>query len=338
MPTPGEPIALSDASIFALSTNEKTGEETGTWTKIADGPSKRTNHAMSSLGNGKVLMHGGYDGNSILNDAFIFSISTNGTSGEETGTWAPTTDGPSARIGHAMSSLGNGKVLMYGGTNQNGTLNDAFIFALSINETTGDETGTWTPTADGPSARDAHAMSSLGNGKILMYGGMEGETHYLNDASIFLLSTNEKTGEETGTWTPTAGGPSARVFHAMSSLENGNVFMYGGLSQTATYSFTLNDAWINGPPSPPPPICCQAKTADPQYKDLCMKTTDKSTCLNSTSGYGNVCNWTCGECDATKGSPQFQKFCLQHDTVHSCNSVNQTCAWVPSSFIFKMNA
>ena len=62
---------LNDAFIFALSTNEKTGEETGTWTKTADGPSGRVGHAMSSLGNGKALMYGGYDGNNSLNDVWI---------------------------------------------------------------------------------------------------------------------------------------------------------------------------------------------------------------------------------------------------------------------------
>ena len=60
----------------------------------------------------------------------------------------------------------------------------------------------WTPTVDGPRARWGHATASLGNGKVLMYGGfgMKGKGP-LSETYIFALSTNEKTGEETGTWT-----------------------------------------------------------------------------------------------------------------------------------------
>jgi hypothetical protein len=229
---------LQDAWIFTLSLNEKNGKETGTWTRTADGPSARENHAMSSLGNGKVLMYGGNNGNSdLFNDAWIFTLSSNEKNGKETGTWTQTqitTDGPSARYSHAMASLGNGKVLMYGGRDGNsgyhsGYLNDAWIFTLSSNEMNGKETGIWTKTEDGPSARYGHAMSSLGNGKVLMYGGSYGNGYDLNDAWIFTLSINEMNGKETGAWTRTADGPSARYYHAMSSLGNGKVLMYGGV-------------------------------------------------------------------------------------------------------------
>ena len=242
--------ACNDAYIFTPSTNKETGEETGMWTKTADGPYPRQGHAMSSLGNGKVLMYGGSAGDDRnFNDAYIFSLSTNEKTGEETGTWTKVPDGPSARIYHAMSSLENGKVLVYGGIDdKNNLLNDAYIFVQYTDKKSGEETGTWVRTADGPRARFHHAMASLGNGKVLMYGGSYDKSNDENDASIFALSFNKTAGVEVATWTRTADGPSARSRHAMSSLGNGKVLMFGSFHYSAVNAsiFTLSTNEITG--------------------------------------------------------------------------------------------
>ena len=233
---------LNDAYIFSLPIDAKTKEKTGTWIKAADGPRARQRHAMCSLGNDGVLMYGGFDYPNYLNDVYIFTLSTSEETGEETGTWIKAADGPSARQYHAMSSLGNGQVLMYGGFDgSNNAFNDAHIFALSTDAKIGEEVGAWTKISDGPSARANHAMSSLGDGKVLMYGGYDANYKKLNDASIFELSTNKETGKETGAWRRTKDGPSARESHAMSSLGNGKVVMYGGVNCNDT---PLNDVWM----------------------------------------------------------------------------------------------
>ena len=57
-----------------------------------------------------------------------------------------------------------------------------------------------TKTTDGSSARSFNVMASLGNGKVLMYGGIDLNNVIVNDAWIFTLSFN---GKDSGSWTKT---------------------------------------------------------------------------------------------------------------------------------------
>ena len=103
-----------------------------------------------------------------------------------------------------------------------------------------------------------------------------------------------------------------------------------------TYTFETCAACKGGcrktpPPPPPPPICCQAKPDYPTYKQQCITIQNKSSCTDTTKGFGKTCEWTCGECDALKGDERYQKFCKEHDSIKSCDDVNATCAWVPST-------
>ena len=98
------------------------------------------------------------------------------------------------------------------------------------------------------------------------------------------------------------------------------------------YTFETCAACTGGCKKPAPqPICCQAKPEYPQFKGQCIQVKNKTNCISSTTGYGKTCEWTCGECDALKGDEQYQKFCHQHNTINSCNLLNATCEWVPSS-------
>ena len=62
--------------------------------------------------------------------------------------------------------------------------NAGYVFSLLTNENNGKKTGTWTPTTDEPSARQEHAMSFLGNGKVLMYGGGSDYTDHTGPGNI----------------------------------------------------------------------------------------------------------------------------------------------------------
>ncbi|CAF4287176.1 unnamed protein product, partial [Adineta steineri] len=67
-----------------------------------------------------------------------------------------------ARTYHTASILGNGKVLLTGGTNGS-PLNSAEIYDPIAN--------TWTSTGTMSVGRQYHTVSVLGNGKILVTGG-----------------------------------------------------------------------------------------------------------------------------------------------------------------------
>ena len=240
----------------------------GTWTKVADGPDARQSHAMASLSDdGRVLMYGGskivnetYQITVILNDTYIYTPSSftlsNGkgvTAGG--GTWTKVADGPSARYAHAMAPLSDERVLMYGGwlsdEDHNIIFNDAYIYTPSSSMsfdgkgvTAGG--GTWTKVADGPSARQGHAMAPLSGGRVLMYGGGDYNIA-LNDTYIYtpsspMSSDGKGVTAGGGTWTKVAAGPSGRSDHAMAPLSGGGkVLMYGGGNRLHHY---LNDTYI----------------------------------------------------------------------------------------------
>jgi len=241
---------LNDSWLFEFSLFLDIGIWVGTWTRTKDGPNARRGHAMSPLENGKALMYGGRGVNNFLNDASIFQLSSlsfnidDGAAASPVGTWIPAKDGPSARELHAMAPLEDGRVLLFGGwdaTLDGNIFNDCYIFELSSPSLNIDDiddgiddgkngAGTWTRATKGPSARRSHAMASLGDGTVLMYGGWDGKT-LLADAWEF----------ELGTWTKKKPlGKSAREDQIMTSLGNGKVLMYGGWD-----GFTKkNDAWI----------------------------------------------------------------------------------------------
>ena len=244
---------LDDAFLFSLSYNEKNGQ-VGTWIRTADGPSARINHQMATI-DPYILMYGGNDdknkGTHKFNDAYLFSLSSN-TTNAKVGTWTRTTDGPSARQGHQMATIGE-HILMYGGCGNYGPLNDAYFYSLLYsNNTKNEKVGTWTRSTDGPSGRTAHAMASIGQ-RILMFGGQNSSALF-KDTHLFSLSSNTNTKKGTvGIWTKTthADGPSARQSHQMVSFGYNRVVLYGGSTKSGlcgsmkSSSINLfNDVWM----------------------------------------------------------------------------------------------
>ena len=255
----------------------------GSWTKVADGPGARQAHAMAPLSNGRVLMYGGgkmvnetYQITEILNDAYIYTLSSLSLSNGQGvtpggGTWTKVADGPSARYAHAMAPLSGERVLMYGGWlstgDQNIIFNDAYIYTPSSSMSSDGKGvtaggGTWTKVADGPSARQAHAMAPLPGGRVLMYGGGDYNIA-LNDTYIYTPSSSMSSDGKGvtaggGTWTKVAAGPSCtrhytdvpcgRSGQAMAPLSGGGkVLMYGGGG--GYYGSFLNDTYIYTPSS-----------------------------------------------------------------------------------------
>ena len=87
-------------------------------------------------------------------------------------TWTQKTSvGPSARYQHAMASLGEGQVLLFGGSDGTVLSGDTWVYDLSTN--------TWTSRtpAKAPSARSFHAMAYLGEDQVLLFGGNTGSVN-----------------------------------------------------------------------------------------------------------------------------------------------------------------
>jgi hypothetical protein len=84
-------------------------------------PSPRSWHASCALSGNRVFIHGGFNGNIVLDDSFIFNLDTH--------TWTEVTVYPSipARTGHTVlclpyrhENINRDDVLMFGGGNNDG--------------------------------------------------------------------------------------------------------------------------------------------------------------------------------------------------------------------------
>ena len=156
---------------------------------------------------------------------------------------------PSIRFEQGIGHLGQGKVLLFGGTND-WPNDETWVYDAGAND--------WSQITSGavPKARSQTAIAYIGPNKALMFGGNKGTMDRtppcLNDTWLFDGSTN--------TWQQLqpASPPPARRIHQMAYLADGKVLLFGGLHGQIlgdTWLFDLNTtSWtqLNLPSAPPP--------------------------------------------------------------------------------------
>lgn len=213
--------------IFALAASASWAQNvtaTGNMKKV------RESHQCHLLGNGKVLVFGGENGDFlspiVYKEAELYNPST--------GTWAYTGSMAVTRTTFASALLDNGKVLAIGGDDGNG--ND-----LKSCELYDPTAGTWSSTGSLQTGRSYHAAVKLNNGKVLVAGSYTQKTE-LYDPS-------------TGTWSYT-GDMTYSHGDAMSmvKLSDGKVLATGGdsydtdaeLYDPSTGTWTLLSASLQG--------------------------------------------------------------------------------------------
>jgi hypothetical protein len=203
---------------------------TDTWSQVSTSPTPtaRWGHAMATTPEG-VLLFGGSDGTSQLNDTWRFNTATN--------SWGLLTGSPStppARVIHAIAATPLG-VLLFGGWNSSSnSLNDTWRFNTATNSW-----GLLTGSPSTPTARYGHAMAATPSGNVLLFGGEDSSGTLLDDTWLFNTATN--------TWGQITGSPStppARCAHAMAATTSGDVLLFGGWDGSGN---SLNDTWRYGP-------------------------------------------------------------------------------------------
>jgi hypothetical protein len=143
------------------------------------------------------------------------------------------------RVGHTGTLLSNGKVLVTGGRNDTGVINNE-------SELYDPADGTWGITGFMNTQRVGHASVPLNNGKVLTCGGL----------SVFYsgyLPTAELYDPLAGTWSATGPINFARYNHTATLLKSGYVLIVGGdvtNGYTSSASFTIQhgDLGVNGRP------------------------------------------------------------------------------------------
>jgi Kelch motif len=147
---------------------------------------ERDSHTATLLPNSKVLVAGGYDGNSLASAELYDPAS---------GTWTATGSLATARYAHTATLLQNGKVLVAGGYGSGGSTPSAELYDPV--------TGTWTATGGLATARYVHTATLLQNGKVLVAGGSN-SGGYLVSAELYDPGTPTPTPTATPTPTPTS--------------------------------------------------------------------------------------------------------------------------------------
>ena len=183
----------------------------------------RTAHTATLLGNGKVLIAGGFSDKATLGTAELYDPAT--------GTFTATGSMAAARVYHTATLLQSGKVLIAGGTE---------VEILASAELYDPTTGTFTATGDMAVVSSAHTATLLSSGKVLVAGGSDGSTVY---------TSAELYDPATGTFAATGSMSTARMLHTMTWLISGKVLVTGGMGEIADTSSTLGTTELYDPTS-----------------------------------------------------------------------------------------
>jgi galactose oxidase-like protein len=179
---------------------------TGTFTATGNMTIPRANHTATLLVSGEVLITGGlsdcFSSGTVISQAELYDPTT--------GTFSPTGAMDFASYSQAAALLGNGEVLVMGGSSSGGCFSNADLYDPN--------TGTFTPTGNMTAGRFYHTATLLNNGQVLVAGGVCGNA----------LSSAELYDPATGAFTLTGSMTTARYVHTATILNNGMVLIAGG--------------------------------------------------------------------------------------------------------------
>jgi Galactose oxidase, central domain len=189
-------LLLNDEVLVAGGTN--TGSALGDlfspvnnmFTPTATGGTTALHLAAALFGDGNVLLAGGElesspcgEGGSLISVKSAASFNSSDASFAETG------DMSSSRVSHTATLLTGGEVLIAGGATSHTPCNRGFgtstFHSVASAELFNPASGTFTPIGNMTTARAAHTATLLGNGKVLVVGGVDANRNALVSAELF---------------------------------------------------------------------------------------------------------------------------------------------------------
>jgi len=226
-----------NSSAGQIAASELYDPATGTWSATGNLIQRRDLHTATLLQNGKVLVAAGRPEDSspseVLASAELYDPTT--------GNWTATGSMGTARWGHSMTLLQNGKALVAGGAPDQ--TNSSFLASAELYDP---GSGTWAATGSLINARDNHTATLLLDGKVLVAGG-RGRVVVVGGFSIRTLSSAELYDPGSGTWTSTGSLLAARDVHTATLLPDGRVIAAGGANTNYLASAELyapaNGTW-----------------------------------------------------------------------------------------------
>jgi Kelch motif/Galactose oxidase, central domain len=223
---PGPPQAISDGGVVgsdgALPDGGNAPALQGVFVETGSMNVGRENHTATLLGNGKVLIAGGWVHSAVDDTQETASAELYDP---QSATFSPTGNMLVARSQHSATLLKNGKVLIAGGYRyQQG---QQYLASAEIYDP---ETGTFTATGSMSTARENHQATLLSNGQVLMTGGDYGASDPPSYPAIV-----EVYDPATGTFTAAGSLSAGRVGHTATLLTNGAVLVTGGCVYTSFF-------------------------------------------------------------------------------------------------------
>jgi N-acetylneuraminic acid mutarotase len=187
---------------------------TRAWSLTGRMNTPRLDYTATLLFDGRVLVAGG----TTVTGAGPFGFGATDTAelyDPATGTWRTTGSLRTKRGGQAATRLHDGRVLVAGGSNDDGTRASAELYDPA--------TGTWRETGSLNLARWGHTLTLLHTGEVLVARG-GGDDDIVNPA----FGDAELYDPTSGTWRFTAPSGSNTVWHTATLLHDGKVLVTGG--------------------------------------------------------------------------------------------------------------
>jgi hypothetical protein len=195
---------------------------TGKWSLTGNLTGTRVGHAATRLQDGKVLVAGGCeseDCNYFPGSAEIYDPNTE--------TWSITGSLNAPRIGHTLTTLANGNVLLPGGFRESFSSSSSFFETVDTVELYNPATGLWSYTGSPRNYRSG-APVTLPSGQVLVVGGWYSGVELYNPA--------------TGKWNTTASPNTVRDASTATLLSDGNVLVVEGQSAELYHPGVLDPA------------------------------------------------------------------------------------------------
>ena len=199
---------------ITTSSSERYDTVANSWTLMGNMADSRMAHTATLLKDGRVLVTGGFSHpmhpptGVVLAAAEIYDPAT--------GTWSAAANMSTPRMFHSATLLGDGRVLVAGGTADGAV-------ALSSAEIYDPAGNTWSAAGNLIEARGHHSATMLSNGKVLVVGGGDfggADTH--STASLEVFDPFDMT------WRSAGSLAAPRLYHAAALLTSGEVLVVGG--------------------------------------------------------------------------------------------------------------
>jgi len=231
---------------------------------------------------GRMVIFGGFDGTSVVNNLLACKVVHSSTDSSQTTLLTLTGDYPSPRMYHtALTYNGSNYMIIFGGTNGNGTyFNDIYVLDLSQDLVRPNWNKTVPISSSIPAPRAGHTMlfkNSYEEDAFYIFGGESTNGEYLNDLWKFNISEQSWT-----QLTYNQPAPTPRAYHqgGVVSYDGGTLmFFFGGQNSSSAYLDTFEVVDLDQD--------CEYYCQD-SYCSTYAQCVESFSCL---SGY--MCNLTC---------------------------------------------